>query len=76
MDALSLEWQKQALCPEVELDIFFPHASEDHAPAKRICRQCPVIDDCLNYALETDQSHGVWGGWSPRQRRIFLNNMG
>lgn len=72
----AIDWQDEALCREVEIDIFFPAAAEDHTPAKRICRHCPVIDACLNYALETDQRHGVWGGWSPRQRRIFLNRMG
>lgn len=69
----TLKWQDEALCKEVELDIFFPTASQDHTPAKRICARCPVVDDCLAYALETDQVHGVWGGWSPRQRRIWLN---
>lgn len=76
MEAVNLDWQNEALCREVELDIFFPKPPVNHEPAKRVCRLCPVIDECLNFALETDQVHGVWGGWSPRRRRVYLNRLG
>lgn len=26
------------------------------------CRACPVSDLCLEYALATGQTHGIWGG--------------
>lgn len=40
--------------------------------AKRICRDCPVVSECLEYALsnnlnETDD--GIWGGMTPGERR-------
>jgi WhiB family transcriptional regulator, redox-sensing transcriptional regulator len=28
-----------------------------------------VIDDCLEYALETNQRSGIWGGTSERERK-------
>ncbi|WP_373681264.1 WhiB family transcriptional regulator [Georgenia satyanarayanai] len=34
-----------------------------------MCRQCPVIDACLGWALETRQDTGVWGGRSESERR-------
>ncbi|MEV4178165.1 WhiB family transcriptional regulator [Nonomuraea sp. NPDC049709] len=37
--------------------------------AKRVCDGCPVREPCLNYALNTSQAYGVWGGTDPAQRR-------
>ncbi|MDX3568718.1 WhiB family transcriptional regulator [Streptomyces sp. ID05-47C] len=36
--------------------------------AKAVCRRCPVRARCLEWALETDQSLGVWGGTSETER--------
>ncbi|MCO5329925.1 MAG: WhiB family transcriptional regulator, partial [Ilumatobacteraceae bacterium] len=30
---------------------------------------CPVSPDCLQYALETNQDSGIWGGTSEEERR-------
>lgn len=30
---------------------------------------CPVLDQCLNYALDNAEKWGVWGGCSERERR-------
>lgn len=70
MDAI--DWQDDALCPEVDPEIFFPEPGEKAPLAKFICGRCPVIDACRSYALKTRQQHGVWGGWSVRQRMVFL----
>ena len=37
--------------------------------AKRICGECPVRAECLEYALEEDERFGIWGGMSERERR-------
>jgi WhiB family redox-sensing transcriptional regulator len=38
--------------------------------AKDICHtRCPVIDQCLQWALDTRQDSGVWGGMSEDERR-------
>ena len=36
--------------------------------AKAMCSSCPVKITCFEYALETDQRHGIWGGTSPDER--------
>lgn len=50
-------------------DIFFPRRGELTAPAKRICRECSVIDDCLEWAMSVPEKHGIWAGLSERERR-------
>ena len=37
--------------------------------AKQVCGECPVQTDCLQYALETNQDAGIWGGTSEEERR-------
>jgi hypothetical protein len=33
----------------------------------RVCTQCPFLTKCFGYAVK-HESHGFWGGTSPRQR--------
>ena len=40
--------------------------------AKRICAVCPVQQTCLDYALVTRETHGVWGGLNETERRAIL----
>jgi WhiB family redox-sensing transcriptional regulator len=50
---------------------FFPGRGESAAPAKAVCRTCPVSDTCLAFAMDHD-AVGIWGGTSERQRRRLL----
>ncbi len=34
-----------------------------------ICQACSVVDECLQYALRTRQTVGVWGMHTPQDRR-------
>lgn len=63
-------WQADALCQQVPAE-FFPNKGDREAAetAKRVCKLCPVIAECLEYALSHDEWAGVWGGMSERQRR-------
>jgi WhiB family redox-sensing transcriptional regulator len=36
-----------------------------------ICASCPVRGECLEYALRTNESLGVWGGLTEDQRREY-----
>jgi WhiB family transcriptional regulator, redox-sensing transcriptional regulator len=64
-----LPWQEEALCGYVDPDVFFPEKGGSSREAKRICAQCAVRDECLDYALENDEKFGIWGGLSERERR-------
>ena len=37
--------------------------------AKTLCHSCPIIEQCFEYALETNQEFGIWGGTSPAERK-------
>lgn len=63
------DWLRDALCAQVDTEPFFPEKGGSTREAKRICARCRVTDECLQYALDNDEQHGIWGGLSPRQRR-------
>ncbi len=42
------------------------------ARAKRICDRCYVQAQCLTYALDHDEDHGIWGGTTPQERADLL----
>lgn len=39
--------------------------------AKAVCARCQVRAECLRFAMETVQDHGVWGGTSEEERRAL-----
>ena len=64
-------WRKDAHCLDADSSVFFPGRGESLLPAKRICSPCPVALDCLQFAIETGSSEGVWGGMSTTERRAI-----
>jgi WhiB family redox-sensing transcriptional regulator len=71
-----LSWQDDALCAETDPGAFYPDKGEPAKVAKDICRRCPVIAECLDYALRNGERYGVWGGLSERQRRKLIEPPG
>lgn len=65
------EWMDDAACNGMDGNTFFPERGENNklASAKAICSRCLVKDECLNFALENDIYHGVWGGMSGVERQ-------
>lgn len=37
--------------------------------AKQICRECPYMKRCLNYALKHPELLGIWGATTENQRK-------
>jgi WhiB family redox-sensing transcriptional regulator len=66
--AENTEWKERAACTDSKLD-FFSELRPIWAACKIVCAQCPVQRECLQYALETGQLDGVWGGLDQRQLR-------
>ncbi|MEO5838893.1 MAG: WhiB family transcriptional regulator [Acidimicrobiales bacterium] len=68
------DWRALASCRDTAPDLFFPVGStglavEQIEAAKGVCDQCPVKAPCLQFALETNQDSGIWGGTSEEERR-------
>ena len=66
---MSTEWMPEGKCRDMDPSIFFPSDGLGVQEAQRICADCPVSEDCLEYALANRIDHGVWGGRSERERR-------
>lgn len=69
LQAPSPTWHPAAACRGTKPELFYPLRGEPTAPAKAVCATCPVIVDCLNYALSNHETFGIWGGTSERERR-------
>ena len=61
-----------AACQGADTSVFFPVSDTFAGEAKAICAQCPVAEQCLEYALETHQSDGVWGGLTAVERHRLI----
>jgi WhiB family redox-sensing transcriptional regulator len=69
-------WRRGAICRDTDPNLFFPVGTTGFAlmqieRAKQVCSECPVRVDCLDYALETNQDSGIWGGTSEEERRVL-----
>lgn len=68
-----VEWQELANCKDEDPELFFPSLGENSLKAKKICAECDVQDECLDFSIDvisgTVQNHGVWGGKSEVERR-------
>lgn len=75
------EWATDgAKCRKVtNPDIFYPErgtieGKANTVIAKAICvgkdgqGKCPLLQQCLEWALHQDEPHGIWGGKTERER--------
>lgn len=65
-------WREEAACVDVVDEVsFFPDPEDlaGIAKAKGVCASCPVADECLTWSMETNQTEGIWGGHTPKERR-------
>jgi WhiB family redox-sensing transcriptional regulator len=72
-------WQTAAACRGMDTNAFFhPTGERTEArqaridAAKKICRGCPVTQDCLTHALKAREPYGIWGGQSENERAALL----
>ena len=68
------EWMENAPCRDTDPEMFFPVGTtgaslEQINRAVAICSVCLAADECLNFALHTNQEFGVWGGYAEDDRR-------
>lgn len=65
------DWRDQALCAQIDTEMFFPEKGGSVKAAKRVCSTCPVSAECLQFAIATGETHGIWGGLTERERRGY-----
>jgi WhiB family redox-sensing transcriptional regulator len=70
-----LDWQDRAACREYDNVLFFGEEGESElekqareARAKAVCQRCPVSEPCLEFAMDTNQKYGIWGGLTDKER--------
>lgn len=51
-------------------DIWFADDDATTQVAANVCQLCPIRDKCLQWALDTGQKYGVWGGLTEDQRKV------
>jgi WhiB family transcriptional regulator, redox-sensing transcriptional regulator len=74
LSSASYSWRSGALCRDTDPELFFPvgttgQALVQIAMAKKVCGECPAAEECLEFALTTNQDSGIWGGTSEEERR-------
>ena len=67
------DWRSLGACRDEDPELFFPvprgSGRAQLERAKAVCARCRVRAQCLSFAIETVQDHGVWGGMSEEERR-------
>tara|TARA_B100001245_G_scaffold123897_1_gene91274 strand:- start:3404 stop:4306 length:903 start_codon:yes stop_codon:yes gene_type:complete len=70
------DWRYRASCRDQDPELFYPDKEnkDTTAAAKRICRHCVVIPECLReeFSQGVKGQNGVRGGYSTRERRAIL----
>jgi WhiB family redox-sensing transcriptional regulator len=77
-------WHHLGACKgKVDTELFFPPRVKIvyavmAAEAKKAChgengrRPCPVLDQCLEWAITTNELFGIYGGMSHRERNALV----
>lgn len=76
LGAADYSWRDSALCRDTDPELFFPVGTTGIAlvqmdKAREVCGECQVRTECLDYALDTNQDSGIWGGLSEEERRVI-----
>ena len=66
-------WRNDAACRGADPDLFFPAKGKVATGAKALCAVCPVVDQCLAYALTEHIKDGIYGGMNYKDRRTVTD---
>lgn len=67
------DWRDEGLCRQSDPDQFFAKSTPAVQKAKKICRGCPVREECMRFAVTNGEMFGVWGGLSQNELRLLRN---
>lgn len=63
------------LCAQTDPELFHPSEGNRAPEAKKTCRRCPWLDECLEWAIWQDVD-GIWGGTNTAWRRTERQRRG
>lgn len=75
--AAATAFMAHAACRDMDPALFVPgpgRNGHNYAQARKVCADCPVRIDCLEFALTVGERHGMWGGLTPAERRPYLRH--
>jgi len=61
-------------CMVTDPELWFASNEDEHTMprvAKKFCEECPVRQQCLEYALKVNEQYGVWGGLTAKERQAL-----
>jgi hypothetical protein len=67
-----LDQSDKSNCKGADPTIFFPEQYKPTDEAKSICGGCSIAKLCLEYAIDGNERHGIWGGTNPAERRKIV----
>jgi len=65
---------EDANCASTDPDLFFADTYKDIERVYDVCVMCPIIEECLTYAVANEPEFGIWAATSPRKRRLMRKN--
>ncbi|WP_072689337.1 WhiB family transcriptional regulator [Rhodococcus marinonascens] len=77
------DWRHEAACLVVDPELFFIEKDDEDRhqkklAAQQICASCPVEPQCRDFAANTGQEYGIWGGQGmgriPKAERTHCNH--
>ncbi|MGH3996322.1 MAG: WhiB family transcriptional regulator [Pseudonocardiaceae bacterium] len=70
-DATAPAWLERGVCVQVGGDMWFPEKGDLAvvATCKKVCARCPVRVECLEWAMDTVEAFGIFGGLTVLERR-------
>ena len=76
-------WRSSASCRGDNAVYFFAPSHFERKPekdfregmARSLCRSCVVRQECLDYSIEVEEGHGIWGGLNELERKRLLRRM-
>jgi WhiB family redox-sensing transcriptional regulator len=73
MSYYASKWRESGACVTADPDLFFPLAkggsvARQAEQARRICAGCDVRRQCLQFAMDSGETDGIWGGTTPEER--------
>lgn len=70
-----MDWRDQAKCRGYNPEMWWTEDEETTTRAQNVCLRCPVVAECLDYAVKNHEDYGVWGALTPKGRRLWKQRL-